>query len=78
MAERILDGARVELACALEELRELARGIHPAILTDRGLGPALEALASRAPVPVEVDARAGGADADRRWRPSRTSSWPSR
>ncbi|WP_051223029.1 sensor histidine kinase [Conexibacter woesei] len=56
VAERILDGARVELASALEELRELARGIHPAILTDRGLGPALEALASRAPVPVEVDA----------------------
>jgi signal transduction histidine kinase len=54
-AERILDGARTELASALEELRELARGIHPAILTDRGLAPALEALASRAPVPVEVD-----------------------
>ena len=35
-----------ELASALEELRELARGIHPAILTDRGLAPALEALAS--------------------------------
>jgi signal transduction histidine kinase len=56
VAERILDGARTELASALEELRELARGIHPAILTDRGLAPALEALASRAPVPVEVDA----------------------
>jgi signal transduction histidine kinase len=56
VAERILDGARVELASALEELRELARGIHPAILTDRGLAPALEALASRAPVPVEIDA----------------------
>jgi signal transduction histidine kinase len=54
-AERILDGARTELASALEELRELARGIHPAILTDRGLAPALEALASRAPVPVEID-----------------------
>jgi signal transduction histidine kinase len=56
IAERILDGARNELASALEELRELARGIHPAILTDRGLGPALEALAGRAPVPVEIDA----------------------
>jgi signal transduction histidine kinase len=55
-AERILEGARSELASALEELRELARGIHPAILTDRGLAPALEALASRAPVPVEIDA----------------------
>ncbi|MFL5966348.1 MAG: sensor histidine kinase, partial [Gaiellaceae bacterium] len=40
---------------ALEELRELARGIHPAILTDRGLDAALDALAARAPVPVELD-----------------------
>jgi signal transduction histidine kinase len=56
VAERILDGARGELASALEELRELARGIHPAILTDRGLSAALEALAGRAPVPVEVQA----------------------
>jgi signal transduction histidine kinase len=55
VAERILDGARVELANALEELRELARGIHPAILTDRGLPAALEALAGRAPVPVEIE-----------------------
>jgi signal transduction histidine kinase len=55
VAERILDGARSELASALEELRELARGIHPAILTDRGLAAALEALAGRAPVPVEVE-----------------------
>ena len=35
-------------------MRELARGIHPAILTDRGLGPALQALVNRAPVPVEI------------------------
>jgi signal transduction histidine kinase len=55
IAERILEGARVELASALEELRELARGIHPAILTDRGLPAALEALAGRAPVPVEIE-----------------------
>jgi PAS domain S-box-containing protein len=39
------------------ELRDLAAGIHPGILTDRGLGPAVEALASRLPVPVDVDAR---------------------
>ena len=45
---------RGELDRALEELRELARGIHPAILTDRGLGAALEALAERAPLPVEL------------------------
>ena len=43
-----------ELAEASAELRELARGIHPAVLTDRGLGPAIEALTSRAPVPVEI------------------------
>jgi len=36
------------------ELRELARGIHPAVLTERGLEPALQALAARAPVPVEL------------------------
>ena len=46
--------AETELADALEELRELARGIHPAILTDRGLEPALEMLAGRATIPVEV------------------------
>jgi signal transduction histidine kinase len=50
----ILTGASEELAHALEELRELARGIHPAVLTDRGLGAALEALATRSPLPVEV------------------------
>jgi signal transduction histidine kinase len=43
-----------ELAHALQELRELARGIHPAVLTERGLEPALRALADRAPVPVEL------------------------
>jgi signal transduction histidine kinase len=53
-ARRILGGANEELALALAELRELARGIHPAVLTDRGLGPALEALAVRAPLPVEL------------------------
>ena len=46
---------REQLGHALEELRELARGIHPAILTDGGLAPALSALAHRAPVPVEID-----------------------
>ena len=43
-----------ELAQASSELRELARGIHPAVLTDRGLAAAISALASRAPVPVDV------------------------
>jgi PAS domain S-box-containing protein len=44
-----------ELVAALEELRELARGIHPEVLTRRGLAAALEGVAKRAPVPVEVD-----------------------
>ena len=55
-AGRLLASAREELELALEELRTLARGIHPAVLSDRGLGPALEALVARAPVPVEVAA----------------------
>ncbi len=50
----LLSGAQAELTQALGELRELARGIHPAVLTDRGLRPALEMLASRTPVPVEL------------------------
>jgi PAS domain S-box-containing protein len=53
-AEVILRGASEELALSLEELRELARGLHPAVLIERGLGPTLEALAARAPLPVEL------------------------
>jgi signal transduction histidine kinase len=53
-AQRLLEASRYELAQALEELRELARGIHPAVLTDRGLEAALEALAARSPLPVEI------------------------
>jgi signal transduction histidine kinase len=53
----MLDESSAELQASLNELRELARGIHPAVLTDRGLAPALEMLASRAPVPVEVATR---------------------
>jgi signal transduction histidine kinase len=53
-AEQLLGAAQEELNTALAELRELARGIHPAVLSDRGLGPALEALAGRSPVPVKV------------------------
>jgi signal transduction histidine kinase len=56
--EELLDESSEELQAGLDELRELARGIHPAVLSDRGLGPALEMLASRAPVPVEVAADA--------------------
>jgi signal transduction histidine kinase len=53
-ARQDLTAAREQLKHALDELRELARGIHPAVLTDRGLGPALEALVNRAPLPVEL------------------------
>jgi PAS domain S-box-containing protein len=53
-ARAALTDARDELALALEELRELARGLHPAVLTDRGLRAAVEMLADRAPVPVEI------------------------
>ena len=42
---------------AVEDLQELSRGIHPAILSDAGLGPALEALALRSPIPVELEVR---------------------
>ena len=49
-----LANACEELALALDELRELARGLHPAVLSDRGLRVAVETLASRVPVPVEI------------------------
>ena len=58
-ADRLLLGAGEELDAALGELRELARGIHPAVLTDRGLDTALETLARRAPVPVELETLPG-------------------
>ena len=58
-AAALLDGAVDELHGATAELRELARGIHPAILTDRGLAEALGALAARAPVPVRLPELAG-------------------
>ena len=53
-AALFLDHLGDELSAASAELRELARGIHPAVLTERGLGPAVAALAARAPVPVEL------------------------
>jgi PAS domain S-box-containing protein len=55
-AARLLESASEELAQALEELRELARGIHPAVLSERGLSAALETLAGRASLPVDVTA----------------------
>jgi signal transduction histidine kinase len=59
-AKRLLERARGQLDGALKGLRELARGIHPAVLTDRGLGAAVEALAHRAPLPVKLNALPSG------------------
>jgi PAS domain S-box-containing protein len=53
-ARATLAGAGDELVLALAELRELARGLHPAVLSDRGLRAAVEMLAGRSPVPVEI------------------------
>jgi signal transduction histidine kinase len=55
-ARTVLATAREQLRRGLEELRDLARGIHPAVLTERGLEAALDALVQRAPLPVELRA----------------------
>ena len=49
-----LDRARGEIAASLEELRDVARGLHPAVVSGHGLAVALESLAARAPVPVRL------------------------
>jgi signal transduction histidine kinase len=54
-AGRILDEARQSLGAALQELREFSQGIHPAVLTERGLGPALKELVYLAPMSIELD-----------------------
>ena len=53
--KKSLSDAGEQLQSAIDELRELARGIHPVVLTERGLGPALNSLAERSPVPVIVE-----------------------
>ncbi len=53
-ARQLVDDAHEEAKAALAELRNLARGIHPAILTDRGLDAALSAVVARCPVPVSL------------------------
>lgn len=60
-ARALVDEAHTEAKLALAELRDLARGLHPAVLTDRGLDAALSGLAARSPIPVvvEVDPAAG-------------------
>ncbi len=51
---QLVDAAQTELTLALEEIRELVRGLHPRLLSERGLGPAVAGLAERSLVPVEV------------------------
>ena len=83
-ARKTLTAAQDELAQGLDELRELARGIHPAVLTDRGLGPALRG-AGQACAGAGRDHRAAGASGwparSRRPRttssPRRSRTWPS-
>jgi signal transduction histidine kinase len=54
-AHDALSAAQEDLAEGLQELRELARGLHPILLAERGIGPALDALLTRTPVPVEIE-----------------------
>lgn len=63
----VIGTAQRELRVALQELRELARGIHPAVLTERGLGAALRGIARRSAIPSELDVHL---DADRRLPPA--------
>jgi signal transduction histidine kinase len=56
-AQALLEHAHEEAKATIAELRNLARGIHPAVLTDRGLDAALSALAARSQVPVRIDVR---------------------
>jgi PAS domain S-box-containing protein len=54
-AHELLDGALAETQAAIADLRELAAGLHPSVLTHRGLRGALESLTARAPLPVALD-----------------------
>jgi PAS domain S-box-containing protein len=71
---RLLDEALRELGEGLDELREIARGLHPAILSEHGLRRALEALAERLPLSVDIEAPAGRLPAQRSRRRRTTSS----
>ncbi|WP_432085729.1 sensor histidine kinase [Streptomyces sp. bgisy095] len=63
-AAAMVDEAHGEVKLALQELRDLARGIHPAVLTDRGLGAALSSVSARCTVPVRVDVDLTGRPAE--------------
>ena len=58
-AASLIDATTAELLTAIREVRDLARGLHPTILTDAGLAAAVEALAERTPVPVAIDVTEG-------------------
>ena len=58
--ERLLSAAREDLAASLKELRELAQGIHPAVVSDYGLGVALKSVTTRAALPVELTVKVDG------------------
>ena len=58
-AAAFVDEVSGKLATGLAELRDFARGVHPAILTERGLGPAIESLATRSPIPVDAQIDVG-------------------
>ena len=75
-AAALLDEATGELQTAIGEVRGLARGVHPTILTEAGLRAAVDALAERTPLPVTVDIPDGAST--RRSRPRPTSSSPRR
>ena len=69
----LLDEALSELGTGLEELREIARGLHPAILGEHGPRPALDALADRLPIDVELDVLRAAARRTSRRRPTTSS-----
>ena len=54
-ADEVIDTTTAELLAAIREVRDLARGLHPTILTERGLAAAVEALAERTPIPVRAN-----------------------
>ena len=74
----LVRSAREEASAAIGELRDLARGIAPPVLADRGLVAAVEALGERSPIPVTVERVASCAGRRRSSRPPPTSSWPRR
>src|SRR6266511_4341680 len=56
-AQQLVESSHEEAKRVLSELRDLVRGIHPAVLTDRGLDAAISAVAGRSPVPVTVEVK---------------------